>query len=703
MDRVVTIVVLPQEEEKDATLFQRFSSALQEIYASLPLLVRVPIAAVERPFSPATILARALCGDSSPFFSILNVHAFFANFVKIGNVNHVEVIAACHPNVFELASKFREKHCYDNLHVVRLPFDKEVEDGNYDATEGLRRVQEIYTRLSEVCVDLQTAAGVMGGVSLKGHNLITPNRDALEMSGVSVEHLGRLKSASESAHVSEIVKSVQAVYRWRHVLGEPPDTYRSFGVRIVVAIPGVVRELASTKKWDTRSFGEYSSAVRQIIVSLTRQKEYMHMIDPRVFRVGYEMYMLRARELRLFTAGLSLLTVTNVCPMVRLPPRCANLWSELRDAENYDKRADKKASGRARALKASGYARRIGEKIRKLAPPKLMSLIEHAEGHVKVVSDAPFELVPMGGVPISMRKPMSRICATPGNVFMQQCLPRGKMMVGDEFFSSVLIIRSFERNDPLRRLVEQSVDAVGVSLSVRIVDVASVVEFIEVLNGAEEKIVIYDGHGKVDEDKVGYLRIGGERLVPWEVRREIRRIPPVFFLSACVTHSLDTSHASVANGVLSWGGASVIGTFGVLDGVRAAVTVGRFINWLEHSIVARIRAPSDNFFVSWADAFSRFQRQVYALDVLLAIANYSELGFDRSQVIEALYKAGVHIYESKDWVAELAQGIAAETGVGVDKVMSEWGKFAYFSDAVKYVHFGRPEDIILVRKTAKAG
>ena len=649
------------------------------------------MSATEHPYDMRTVIARALGLGGRPFFVILNTSAFQALVGSLTEDDEHVILAACHPDALQSATDLANVSRRP-IQTFRLPYDDD------DDKEDMTRLRRTILSARKACNEVKDAAKKMGPLNLRGHNLVDPNRDVLLAADIDVEVTGRLASTSESAYIDEICKSVEFVERWRKALGEPAG-YQKTGTRLIVAVPGVMRHLASKKKWDTRDFGQYAAMARKTLEALARQKTYMHTgaaAEPLAAGFGTDLYLLRGKELRLFTAGLTLLTTFYICPLVRLPPRASIVWAELRDAESYDRRGDAKAVGRARAETASNHARRIGNKIRQAISPDFIDIIERTQGHIKFVSDAPLELIPMGGVPISMQKTVSRICATPGNVFMQQCLPRPKMYVGPEFFASVLVIRSFADDDPLRSMVERAISVVATAnIRVRIVDVGNVDDFVSVLNEAEEKIVIFDGHGAIDDDKVGHLIVGEAQVNTWDIRKRITNPPVIVITSACMTHALDTSHASVASGILSWGCLSVVGTLGVIKGDRAALTMGRFIRWLEQSLVARMNARGSDFTVSWVDAFSRFLRQAYALDVILALKQYSHINLGNVDAVDLLFMADMHIHDRPDWIESFGHDIAEVAGTTYQDVHSEWIAIAYFPDAVKYVHFGRPEDIII--------
>jgi hypothetical protein len=678
--RISIVVVLPDEPGDEYTLFQGFSIALNEVYSSMPLLVRAPMSATEYPYDMQTVFSRALGLGGTPFFLISNLSTFRAFAGALAEAEDQLIFAACHPSTLHSATTIANGS-RGSIETFRLPFDDD------DEKQDLVRLRQMILNSCKESDEIKDVAKKLSPpLRTKGHNLVTPNLDVLLSAGIELEHTGRLISTSESAYISEICRSVELVEQWRSALGEPPGVYQKTGIRLIVAMPGVVRHLASKKKWDTRKFGKNAAMVRKAIEALTRQRTYMHegaAAEPIVAGVGNDLYLLRGKELRLFTAGLSLLTTFYICPLVRLPPRASIVWAELRDAESYDARADAKATGRARAETASNHARRIGNKIHQAIPADFLTVIENTNGHIKFVSDAPAELIPRRGMPISMTKTVSRICATPGNAFMQQCFPRPKIYAEPDFFTSVLIIRSFAEDDPLRQMMEHAVGAIADTIvQVRIVDVASANELAATINVANEKIVIFDGHGEVDDSQVGYLLIGGERVNTWDLRKDIMKPPVIFLLSACMTHSLDTSHASVANGILSWGCLSVVGTLGVIKGDRAALTIARFISWLEHTLLARMNAHGTEFLVSWADGFSRFLRQVYALDVVLALKEYSHINLTETSVIDLLFMAVQHIYESPEWIESFAQDIAMLGSTTYQDVISELEAIANFPDAV---------------------
>ncbi|WP_431068297.1 hypothetical protein, partial [Ralstonia holmesii] len=94
-------------------------------------------------------------------------------------------------------------------------------------------------------------------------------------------------------------------------------------------------------------------------------------------------------------------------------------------------------------------------------------------------------------------------------------------------FDEVLVIRSFKETDPLKDVFWNAVDSVQTSegklrIKYRFVDVQSTDEFAAALNGYHGAVLIFDGHGKYDDEYgIGSLVLGDEVLDAWLATRNV--------------------------------------------------------------------------------------------------------------------------------------------------------------------------------------
>lgn len=552
-------------------------------------------------------------------------------------------------------------------------------------------------------------SSILPPARLAGHNIAVPNTSILQASRISVDVQPFFMSPLEGDYISEIVHGVNIVNRLRHEIDVPTlEEEQRTGIKLIVAAQGIFRSWERKKKLDTRGIpADKAKALRYIAKHILHPDNYSTPPTPDVdlFLANGELrpeimqsVALRAPELRLFTAALSLIASVHLAPVIRLPPRLGKIRSTLRDVQELDERG---LMGREEATKLSSMARDMGEKMRESCPKPLLDLIDKSSGHIKIVADIPLELmVSANGLPLMVNNVTSRLSVTPGDQLLRMSFPQAVYQPRSSDFSQVTVVRSFERADAIRPMAEQLLRKVtdrDLGIEVKFVDVEDADDFANAINSCKGAVVVYDGHGAVDRTTGNsYLDLATGRVGTYELRQKIRSAPPIVFLLACSTQSLDGSHLSVANGILSWSGVrTVIGTLGPVSGTAAAMVFSRFIGWLADPVMRALREPSSGI-LDWTTAFSIFQRRCYITDVLLALINYSKIGLASAQLIELQYKGNVRAFEGGDWTAAFARDVASAVGVSETQVLEEWRKYAFVTESLKYVQMGRPESIFLV-------
>ncbi|HFD2405735.1 TPA: CHAT domain-containing protein, partial [Legionella pneumophila] len=189
---------------------------------------------------------------------------------------------------------------------------------------------------------------------------------------------------------------------------------------------------------------------------------------------------------------------------------------------------------------------------------------------------------------------------------------------------NILIIRSFDADDPIKNILEQAISSrrnTGALrfLNINIVDVKSKSEFIGALRNFTGKIVIIDCHGNHGGHKdQAWLHIGDDKVNIWTLKADFR-IPPIFLLSACSTHPIDGSNTSVANGLISIGAHSVLATLLPISANHSAIFISKFLHWIDFYLaIDKEKHPT---FALWRDIVSEIMRCMYVQDIL----NYFEV------------------------------------------------------------------------------
>lgn len=680
MTRAQLYLLVLSETDED-TPFQGFSAGLIKLAPAILELCRARASVVEGLGAHRALVGRA-AGVTGPWLLI-------AQDSSLAGV--LAAVASQDREVFVVASQDSVARVEDaklQAGVACRTFALSAEGGESELFEFLKE---------SGCAE----RGAMDeDVSLAGHNVTTPNAVILSSAGARV--CGAPFSAnSNEPYVAKIVESASHVRRLRRNLGLPDIVdFSPLGINLILAVPGVLHHHAIRRKYDTRGQSVVDAgALRLALKHATQQRDYFNTVPQGSTIFGEkalnlffsEVSRVRAEELILFTAGLAVLSTRCLAPCVRLPPAVAAAWQERRDLQQVERRAPRKQKT------ASRLAYDLGKKMLSAVPPEMWRWIDETQGHIKLVSDAPLELMPLGGIPFGIRKTVSRIGVTPGNLYMQAVMPDRPLVLLEADLVKVLVIRSYSEGDSIGKTAELAVSQMMSStrgaVSVIFVDVADSAEFAGALNAhPDAKIVAFDGHGDLDrETGDAFLVLRNENLSTWALRPLVQRPPAVFFLLACSTHPAYGSHATAANGILSWGVRVVIGTHVPVDASAAAIMFARFVLWIEEYLLPLTRSGTSPF--AWAEAFSRFLRRVYVSEFLYALLSKGRIS--DLEVLRLHGRANLSIESTASWYDAFVEDMSGVLGASTEAVVEMIQNLSYYTDAAKYVQLGRPETILL--------
>jgi hypothetical protein len=259
-------------------------------------------------------------------------------------------------------------------------------------------------------------------------------------------------------------------------------------------------------------------------------------------------------------------------------------------------------------------------------------------------------------------------------------------------FHDVLVVRSFQPDDPLRNLIQVSIDVVlkeGANVKVKILDVSNEEEFINAFNSFEGKLAIFDGHGtRFAEDAEGTLQVGSLKLNPFRLYGKIR-VPPIIILSACETHTVVGFESSVASAFVFMGARSVLGTIAPIEAMSAATLVARFLFRLE-AFLPTIRVP-----MNWTEVVTGMLRMSYVTDVVRKFEQIHGMPFFHLNRVQMVANMTINGNDS-NWFAQVMKALAEETKETEQQVKERWLDTCYFAETLRYVHLGVPEYIFVV-------
>jgi hypothetical protein len=258
-------------------------------------------------------------------------------------------------------------------------------------------------------------------------------------------------------------------------------------------------------------------------------------------------------------------------------------------------------------------------------------------------------------------------------------------------FHDVLVVRSFQPFDPIRSLLEVSISVVLRSQSkvkVKFVDVTNEQEFMEAFNQFSGKIAIFDGHGAQSaDDPQGTLSVGNFQINPVQFYRKIR-LPPIILLSACETHTLEGFESSVASAFLFMGARSVLGTLAPIDARSAATLIARFLFRLEAFLPA-LRRP-----MNWTEVVTGMLRMSYATDIIFKFEQLDSVPHGTYRRVQMTANVAINSGDP-EWFEKVLCGLSKQTNLTDEQVRQRWRDTCYFSETLRYVHLGSPENIFV--------
>lgn len=451
-----------------------------------------------------------------------------------------------------------------------------------------------------------------GGQPSRVAGVTRPNEALAESLGYVYAGLDRIQPDVKDSYINAILDSSD---RARELIGEPSTD-------AILYAPSIARHLYA-----------FGSAFWNNLLRKIRSRELRDLIKDGVFRNrGYSgftikhegpkppnpyedaiaggMLSVRQIELRLTASGVGALAASGMQPALRLPNAVNFHNATLREIELHAARTD----SRGQQLLQRNYIRLVQD-LQKEIHPRIFDDLQSRAKAVTLVSDAPLEWLRIGGLPLMIRHELSRVGMTPGNLMLTQCIHAGMTIFPSSALIDILIIRSFDANDPIRHELATAIEGFNLKrVRTTFVDVTGQDELIAALNKFQGMLVVFDCHGgHGGNDGHGWLRMGCEKVDVWNLAH-VARIPPIAILSACSTFALAGSHASVANGLIRSGAITVIGTFLPVNAVRSAIFVARLLYRID-SFLPALRQLDTNF-LTWRTLISTFLRMSYASDMM---------------------------------------------------------------------------------------
>lgn len=528
------------------------------------------------------------------------------------------------------------------------------------------------------------------GVSSQPHNITLPTETAIRSLLFTVTHgTENLAAGSDEQFARAIAEYAGVLEQIRD--GAMTDVRPVPGTpRLIVTVPSVFRHLSpGGVRRDT------PPPVRKVVRHILRQQQYIAMrvtgqetADILKHPAAAAALACRAEELRAYTAALCVSAASLCAPVLRCPPQVDRV-RELLIRLSALVRGSSPSTERRNKL-----ARDISRALRTAIPDPLFAQIERYQNEgIKLIGDTPLELLPVNDLPLGLRAVTSRMPTLPGNLLMRHSLCRSSTLFRPSDFRRILVVRAFDPGDPLRDVLVRAVDSFNAASSnpidLKVVDVKTRDEFLAAFNDYDGILAIFDGHGAhARSDPQGTLAVGPIRFNPFELYGKIR-VPPVVFLSACETHTLEGMESGVASAFLFLGTTSVLGTLAPINGLNAGILIGRFCLRFSDFL------PSIRATIPWSQVVTGMLRMSYVTDVLRELQRRFSFSDHLCRAIQ--FEANTMITGFRPgWFEQVLTSLSRKLSTPEAQVRDTWLRACYFTDTLNYVHFGQPEHIFVV-------
>ncbi len=523
-----------------------------------------------------------------------------------------------------------------------------------------------------------------------GHNITLPNEMALLRAERFLEPQKSFIAMNEAAYDAHAVASAQSV------IDVAEDNGLADFNRLYLPLPRLILTEPAMYRPSYQAFHDkrksLSKPMRDALRRLQTQTGLCSTMVPKTASDfladsgAQAIVAARAMELKIHSYGIGLMAAQTCSAVLRLRPAVNHVFPALsRFARNI------RATSPAAPRKTPSLFLTLQRELRDAVGQARIEFIERCDGPIKIISDAPIELLPVGELTLGLRYDCSRINATPGNLMMAELVGRGPVLLDLAALRKVLVISAFKDTDRLRNLMEDSLevmtDALAGCVEIRFVRVRNTGELIDALNASNASILVFDGHGLPGgQDGVGAVDINGELLDVWTLRGKAR-IPPIVILSACDTHSMDAAnHATTANGFIAAGAMTTLATLLPIGGREGAVFVCRLLyrlsKYLPAAFVVKARV------LNWCEIVTGMLRMVLGFDLVAAFIA------DKDAAHELRTKANLHINtDNPEWHSAILDDIAQASKMDLAVVRKKAYGVLSASEAIRYVQIGSPEFI----------
>ena len=539
------------------------------------------------------------------------------------------------------------------------------------------------------------------------HNLTRPNEIALMAFGCKLPD-GPGSPETERRATQWIVRSADFVDRQRREL--LADSQCSFSVNaLLLTVPSNLRGHRKLEFLERlrQTVGVSNAPVGRLIRAFVNPTSYLWHIDKEKLErffgepIGQALLVVRREELVLYTTILTRLSAESLLPTLRLSPLSNQAWGHLKQLADCARSDGPRKERKLRRLFENAQTA-LETGLDQQFKDRFLSIGHRVQG-IKLVSDLPLEWVRDRGVPLMLRHECSRIPTVPTSLGYGVATNQDPLPILPSQLTDILIIRSFSSSDRVRSVLESALgrsadEKTSWQVKIRFVDVDTADQIIEALNSHAGAIVVFDCHGSFEENEyLSSLVIGGEPVRLWELRKHIRRMPPIVLLSACDTLPVDGSHASVASTMLLLGARTVLATLLPIDSRKAAIFLARLFLRIGEFVPLALKNRSR---LNWREVVSGMTKMLHVSECLWNLTGQGVLdseGFGHLHL-----RANMDINSlNPNWFEDSVERLASYLGCSIEEANTHLGAGVGLTDALMHVQLGNPELLWLVGEEAE--
>lgn len=594
------------------------------------------------------------------------------------------------------SSKIKEKNKEKNFFVIEYTITKEFPN----KTPEINFHKENFFIYIGQYIDISKINEEKYTVNLTAltHLTTLPNHHAVMSCGYSFEKSEIFFSTNQDDYENAIIDSA-------NVIKELRNQYKHSHSDILVCSPSVSWKTIDSAKSISHKMYKKDPSRRKFVQSLLRRDGYITQIkineenaNPEYIedKMNTEPAILRRMELWATSNILAIRASSNMTPVYRLPELQWKILPKLRNlsmATQMNREAKSQPSITKRKINRGAIE--ISNSITKLIPKRIQEEIIHTDGTIINYGEIPIELINDNGIPLSMRKNITRIPMIPGEQMLRHTLRGTQIHLDDTEIVNILCIRGLQEEDKLFNTLKDQLLIVNKEtiLSITIKDAKCIEDIYEIINEKKYAILIFDGHSEyIDHDGSSRLVLDGKPISIDEDQPDIL-CPPIVILSSCNTHPIGGSHYSVVNFFLRLGAMSVLGTTLPVHGIKSSILIERILTFLGSWI------ESKNPSVSWAAFISTATRIQYVDETIIHCMSNNLWDLSNTQWEDVYETSITHLMKGQEWTENLVNKIHNYSGKSKTSIKKKIYWETFYCDVVSYINFGNPHLISIGGKS----